>query len=199
MMGRTRSRTFWGRLLGALGALSALALLMLPATATARETKAQPKPFGHACKAQEGVRFCPTVALSERVPTWDGVPIDADVTLPETGNGPWPTIAMLHGWGSKKTEFEDDGLSHYYAQHGYAVLTYSDRGWGHSCGAKNRAIPKPPAICEEGWIRMADQRYENRDTSTCSGCSPTRESSSRKGIGVPASHTAAGRASSWPT
>jgi predicted acyl esterase len=186
MMGLACSRRFRGRLLGALGVLSASALLTLPATATARETTAEPKPFGHACKAEEGVRFCPTVALSERVPTWDGVPIDADVTLPETGNGPWPTIAMLHGWGSKKTEFEDNGLSHYYAQHGYAVLTYSDRGWGRSCGSEESRDTEIPAgaSCEEGWIRMADQRYENHDTEYLLGLLADEGIAKPKAIGV---------------
>src|SRR5262249_37229001 len=41
-----------------------------------------------------GVRFCPTTSLVARVPMRDGVPIDVDVTLPPTGDGPFPTIVM---------------------------------------------------------------------------------------------------------
>ena len=67
---------------------------------------AEPAPFGHACTAQDGVRFCPTSSLAQRVPTFDGVPLDADVTLPPTGAGPFPTIVMMHGWGGEKTAFE---------------------------------------------------------------------------------------------
>ncbi|HZO07508.1 MAG TPA: hypothetical protein VFB52_14050, partial [Solirubrobacterales bacterium] len=63
-------------------------------------------PFGHACVAQDGVRFCPTQTPAERVPSFDGVPLDVDVTLPATGNGPWPTIVMMHGFGGSKTNFE---------------------------------------------------------------------------------------------
>src|SRR5436190_24016704 len=78
-----------------------LGLLAIPALAAA-----EPAPFGHACKAQNGVRFCPTESLEERVPTFDGVPLDVDVTLPASGEGPFPAIVMMHGWGGSKTDFE---------------------------------------------------------------------------------------------
>jgi fermentation-respiration switch protein FrsA (DUF1100 family) len=131
-----------------------------------------PAPFGHECKAQNGVRFCPTETLAQRVPTFDGVPLDVDVTLPPTGEGPFPTIVMLHGWGGNKSAFESstpegdgnvtfDYNNIYYAQHGYAVVNYSARGWGNSCGSpSSREDPG----CKEGWLRLADQRFEARDT-----------------------------------
>jgi len=133
----------------------------------------EPKPFGHACKAQDGVRFCPTETLAQRVPSFDGVPLDADVTLPASGRGPFPAIVMLHGWGGSKTSFEAstpagngnetfDYNNVYYAQHGYAVLNYTARGWGNSCGSEQSR--KETAACEEGFIRLADTRYEARDT-----------------------------------
>jgi pimeloyl-ACP methyl ester carboxylesterase len=151
------------------GLLAAIAMLAIAGTATAQ---AEPAPFGHACKAQNGVRFCPTEGLPQRVPTFDGVPMDVDVTLPASGEGPFPTIVMLHGWGGSKTDFESsspngdgnvtfDYNNVYYAQHGYAVVNYSARGWGNSCGSpSSREDPG----CKEGWIRLADQRYEARDT-----------------------------------
>ena len=55
---------------------------------------ADPQPFGHECTQENGVRFCPTKHDEERVPSFDGVPLDVDVTLPENGDGPWPTIVM---------------------------------------------------------------------------------------------------------
>ena len=98
------------------------------------------------------MRFCPTTTLAERVPSFDGVPLDVDVTLPPTGNGPFPTIVMLHGWGNDKTSFESttpDGDGNetyhynnvYYAQHGYAVVNYTARGWGNSCGSPSSRTP----------------------------------------------------------
>ena len=147
---------------------ASFALLVTPSLAAA-----EPTPFGHACKLEHGVRFCPTVSLSERVPTFDGVPLDADVTLPETGEGPFPTIVMLHGWGGSKSDFEAtspegdgnetfDYNNVYFAQHGYAVLNYTARGWGRSCGTKESREANETG-CKEGWIRLADQRFEAHD------------------------------------
>jgi pimeloyl-ACP methyl ester carboxylesterase len=132
-----------------------------------------PAPFGHACKAQDGVRFCPTVGLAERIASFDGVPLDVDVTLPPEGSGPFPTIVMMHGWGGSKADFEAstpegdgnetfDYNNVFYAQHGFAVLNYSARGWGRSCGSTESREHTP--ACEKGWVHLADQRYENRDT-----------------------------------
>ena len=154
-------------------ALAAGGPLALPAIAQAKAPKGELKPFGHGCKLQDGVRFCPTVELSERVPSFDGVPLDADVTLPEKGAGPFPAIVMLHGWGGSKSSYEAtsaagngnetyDWNNVYYAQHGFAVLNYSARGWGRSCGSEESRKETP--ACEEGYIRLADTRYEARDT-----------------------------------
>ncbi|HWE13584.1 MAG TPA: CocE/NonD family hydrolase, partial [Solirubrobacteraceae bacterium] len=138
-------------------------------------------PFGHPCQAQaDGVRFCPTTDLGpgqtlNGVPSFDGVPLDVDVTLPPatSGPGPYPTIVMLHGYGNDKTSFEStspqgDGsiTYHYnndfYAEHGYAVVNYTARGFGHSCGGGPSGYHSGP--CGQGYIRLADTRYEARDT-----------------------------------
>jgi predicted acyl esterase len=165
MMGKAPRRVV--RMLGAT-LMTTLAVLAAAGSASA----AEPTPLGHACTAQNGVRFCPSATLAQRVPSFDGVPLDVDVTLPASGAGPFPTIVMLHGWGGSKTDFEAstpagdgnetyDYNNIYYAQHGYAVVNYSARGWGNSCGSlESRAAPG----CAEGWIRLADQRYEARDT-----------------------------------
>lgn len=137
-------------------------------------------PFGHACTAENGVRFCPMPDLASRVPSFDGVPLDVDVTLPEGGKAPYPTIVMLHGFGGSKTDFETtspagpepdaagSGSTIYrynnvfYAQHGYAVVNYSARGFGGSCGGGSTGEHSGP--CAAGYIRLADSRYEARDT-----------------------------------
>ena len=128
---------------------------------------AAPEPFGHSCQAQNGVRFCPTTSRSERVPTFDGVPLDVDVTLPAEGNGPFPTIVMLHGWGGSKTNFESASPTgaynnNYFARRGYAVLNYTARGFGDSCGGA--PPPDHSGPCGKGYIHLADTRYEARDT-----------------------------------
>ena len=142
--------------------------LVLPAPAAA----APPEPFGHDCTPQNGVLFCPTASDAQRVPSWDGVPLDVDVTLPATGDGPFPTIVMHHGLGGRKQNFEattpegDGGGTYrynnnFYARRGYAVVNLSARGFGRSCGSPDsRTSP----ACDRGWMHLSDQRFEARDT-----------------------------------
>ena len=152
---------------------------------------AQPRPFGHDCVRENGVRFCPTEGLEERVKSFDGIPLDVDVTLPPTGDGPFPTIVMLHGYGESKARFEADpaagraGDYHYnnvyFARRGYAVVNYSARGFGRSCGQQRTA---PTAECAKGYIHLADQRFEARDTQFLLGRLVDRGISSRRRLGV---------------
>ena len=148
--------------------VAAAALLAVPGAADA----APPNPFGHACMPQNGVLFCPSADDTQRVPSFDGVPIDVDVTLPPSGDGPFPAIVMMHGWGGNKRSFQattpegDSGSTYhwntaYFAQQGYAVITASARGFGRSCGT---ADSRTPPACDRGWIHLADHRYEVRDT-----------------------------------
>jgi hypothetical protein len=159
--------------------VAAVAGMLVPATASA----APPSPFGHPCSAQNGVLFCPTAGLVDRVATWDGVPLDVDVTLPAQGDGPFPTIVMVHGLGQDKKTFETvdaggtgvDGASstsrfHYnnvfYAQRGYAVVNLSERGYGMSCG---KPESRTTLECDAGWQHLDDQSYEARDIQTLLG------------------------------
>lgn len=134
-------------------------------------------PFGHPCLPAAGVRFCPTRELSDRVPAFDGVPLDVDVTLPPAGNGPWPALVMLHGYSQSKDTYlglNPDGTPRAgageatnvsYARQGYVVVNPSARGFGRSCGAPTSRT----AGCERGWIHLADQRYEVRDVQDLLG------------------------------
>ena len=147
--------------------------MLVGLVAFAGSASAAPAPIGRACPAQNGVRFC-AGTIANRVASFDGVPLDVDVTLPRSGRGPFPTIVMLHGWGGDKTNFEatspqGDGNETYhwnndwFAQRGYAVLNYTARGWGDSCGSATSRVADPQG-CAKGWIHLADQRYEARDT-----------------------------------
>jgi hypothetical protein len=158
------------RSLPAVAALAAALALATPAAA------APPAPFGHPCTPRSGVLFCPTDTLGDRVPTWDGVPLDVDVTLPATGDGPFPTLFLEHGYPGHKGTFEtltaegDGGATYhynnvFYAQQGYAVVNLSARGFGRSCGVPESRT----AGCERGWTHLADQRYEVRDVQHLMG------------------------------
>jgi pimeloyl-ACP methyl ester carboxylesterase len=168
--------------------VAAAALLAVPGAAHA----APPNPFGHACTPQNGVLFCPTASDAERVPSFDGVPMDVDVTLPPSGDGPFPTIVLMHGWGGNKRSFEatategNGGTSYhynnvYFAQQGYAVVTPSARGFGRSCGA---ADTRTPPGCDRGWLHLADHRYEIRDTQYLLGLLADQGITRPRAIGV---------------
>ena len=111
-----------------------------------------------------GVQEC-IGSIGTRVPSWDGVPLDVNITVPPAAqDGPFPLIVYLHGWGGSKNgpAVDVDGL----AQQGYAVMAYSARGFGDSCGSmESRAAPG----CARGWIHLADARFEARDTQYLAG------------------------------
>ena len=165
--------------------LTAGACLAVPAGATGRRAAAAPTPppapavphpFDRlSCAPYAGIRLCrggQRGALDLRVPSFDGVPLDADVALPATGTGPFPLIVLLHGLGASKAEWEvsrdDGGIDDItLARLGYAVLMYTARGFGDSCGTTASRVDTPG--CARGWIQLADQRYEIRDTQYLAG------------------------------
>ena len=144
-------------------------VLAAAAASPAAAAAAAPPPFGSlGCVPQDGVRFC-----QGRVPTFDGVPLDVNVTLPASGDGNFPLVILSHGWGGSKFPLVpgDDrsnlqGGSLPWAQRGFATLSISSRGFGGSCGS----VPSRAAAgCERGWIRLDDTRYEIRDVQHLAG------------------------------
>lgn len=145
---------------------------------------AGPRPLGITCHEIGGVRFCrgnPNWIGGGRIKSWDGFPLDVDVTMPATGDGPWPTLVMLHPWGTSKTLFEatkpDKGHSemmgdqynnNFFARHGYLVINFTARGMVGSCGAvlgdivegNGLGVTHCPA---DDFLHFSDTRYEIRD------------------------------------
>src|SRR5512138_526572 len=122
------------------------------------------------CAVVQGVQFC-RGDLTNRIESFDGVPLDTNVTLPPaTMDGPFPLIVDLHGWSLGKS----GGPYVAWAQAGYVVLSYTARGFHGSCGKAESRMPDPslsnPNVCaERGWIRLADARYEAHDTQQLAG------------------------------
>lgn len=143
----------------------ALGVALVPVPANAAEA-----PLGlESCQAREGVHQCSGLAQ-----TWDGVPLDATVTLPAEGGRGLPLVVEIHGLGNSKHEYLDPASTAYtdnayaWAKDGYAVLTYTARGFWGSCGTpESRAAS--PADCARGYIHLADARYEVRDTQELAG------------------------------
>src|SRR5438552_5011184 len=80
-----------------------------------------------------------------RVASFDGVPLDVDLTVPQGPLVARPLVVMLHGWGGDKTDWESATVSntsadvdHYnnvaFVALGYAVLNYTARGFHVPCG-----------------------------------------------------------------
>jgi pimeloyl-ACP methyl ester carboxylesterase len=187
----------------------------IPAAAGIAAAQAGPAPFGHPCITESsGARFCQTTDAGpgrtvNGVPSFDGVPLDVDVSLPPTsfGNGPYPTIVMLSGWGGSKTQFETtnpdgDGATTYdyntayYATQGYAVVTYSPRGFGHSCGGGPAVAATFQAgdPCANGYTQLADPSYEGRDAQYLLGLLVDEGITNPSEIGVTGASYGAGQA-----
>src|SRR5437763_6446321 len=115
------------------------------------------------CGASAGVYQCSGLAT-----TWDGVPLDTTVTLPWARTRHVPLVVELNGFGNSKWEYLDPSSHAYtgnafdWARRGYAVLTYTARGFWGSCGTPAVRIANVGA-CARGYIRLADIRYEVRD------------------------------------
>ena len=62
------------------------------------------------------------------------------------------------------------------------MVNYSARGWANSCGSEESRKETP--ACEEGFIRLADQRYEARDTQYLLGLLADEGLAKPRGIGV---------------
>ncbi len=129
----------------------------------------------------------PFIVCSGRVRSFDGTPLDADVSIPTgTASAPRPLMMMLHGWGNDKTEWESTSLAGtgstdyhwnnaWFVAHGYVVLTYTARGFHRSCGkdASGYTYVSDP-MCrdthgEASWTHLADRRWEVHDLQYMAG------------------------------
>ena len=150
------------------------ALLLL--TAPAALATVVPSVFGGRipCTVKDGVQFC-AGTMATRVESWDGVPLDVNVTIPPAAMNPppgtkFPMIVDLHGWGGAKAAEPFTAR----AMQGFVVLSPTARGFHGSCGSVEARQPDPslpnPNICtEKGWTHLADARYEARDVQHLAG------------------------------
>jgi predicted acyl esterase len=144
---------------------------LLVVLAGAAPAAAQSSPFGD-CPDYGGDRIC-----TAQVPSFDGAPLDVDLTLPQGGGSSHPLIVLLHGFGNDKREWESvddrgDGAdklrwnSHWFARHGFYVLTYTARGF--RTDAPEEGKPPTPSgtsvSLPSGTIQIKSREVEIRDT-----------------------------------
>jgi hypothetical protein len=144
-------------------AATVAALLVGPALA-----RADAQPFGSLNCIPGDVRFCQgqtSAGNDQRVKSFDGVPLDTDVALPASGDANLPLVVLLHGWGGSKVGFNQMKA---WADRGYAVLSYTARGFNGSCGRPDNRLFDPSG-CATGWLHLADVRWEVRDTQFLAG------------------------------
>jgi hypothetical protein len=119
------------------------------------------------------------VVCTAQVPSFDGAPLDADLTLPAAGtSGPHPLIVLLHGFGNDKHEWEsttdtaDDGdkwhwNSRWFSRRGFYVLTPTARGFRTRAASQPYQPPTPAGTSEslpDGTIQLKSREVEIRDT-----------------------------------
>ena len=157
--------TLAGRRLAAATSFAVAIVVLLSVAAPRASAEQIPSALGIPCSpGSGGVQKC-TGSMETRVPSWDGVPLDVNLTFPPAEqSGPHPLIVYLHGWGGSKDSaaVNVNGL----AQRGYAVMAYSARGFGDSCGAEES---RNVSGCARGWIHLSDARFEARDTQHLAG------------------------------
>ena len=125
------------------------------------------------------------------LPSFDGVPLDVDVTLPPTGNGPFPTIVMLHGWGGARPT-SSRARPTATATRPTTTTTSTTRSTATRCSTTPPAVGATRAArsssrtpdCAKGWVHLADQRYEARDTQYLLGLLADENIANRQAIGV---------------
>jgi hypothetical protein len=163
--------------------LLALALLLALAGAAGAQAKNRPT-LAQLAAVKLGLS-CSKVTTSDKVsyekcsgeiPSFDGLGLDTDVSIPLGVSAPRQTLVMLHGWSQDKTYWEaatkaGDGADTWhwnnvwFASKGWVVVNYTARGFQQSCGMTDQDANCTP----NGYTHLADRRFETRDSQTLLG------------------------------
>ena len=163
--------------------LLALGVFLACAVAAGAQAGAPPT-LGQLAASKLGLS-CATVTTSDNVsylrcsgeiPSFDGLGLDTDVSIPLGVARPRQTLVMLHGWSEDRTAWEADtkagdgaGTWHWnnvwFVSRGWVVVNYTARGFEQSCG-----MTDPDANCApDGYTHLADRRFETRDSQILLG------------------------------
>ena len=113
---------------------------------------------------------------SGEIPSFDGLGLDTDLSIPITATKPRQTLVMLHGWSQDKTYWEADTTAGdggdtwhwnnaWFVSKGWVVVNYTARGFQESCGMTDQDANCTP----NGYTHLSDRQFETRDTQTLFG------------------------------
>ncbi|HVH51613.1 MAG TPA: hypothetical protein VM690_05675, partial [Gaiellaceae bacterium] len=162
-----------------------LALIVFLSSALAAGAQAQTSPtlaqlaankLGLSCSkvtTSDGVSY---MRCSGEIPSFDGLGLDTDLSIPLGVTSVRQTLVMLHGWSQDKTFWEADtaagngaGSWHWnnvrFVSKGWVVVNYTARGFQQSCGMTDQDANCTP----NGYTHLADRRFETRDSQTLLG------------------------------
>ena len=162
-----------------------LALIVVLASVLAAGAQAEAPPTLAQLAASKLGLSCSKVTTSDNVsymrcsgeiPSFDGLGLDTDLSIPLGATRPAPTIAMLHGWSQDKTYWEagtvaGDGADTWhwnnvwFASEGWVAVNYTARGFQESCGMTDQDANCAP----NGYTHLADRRFETRDSQLLLG------------------------------
>lgn len=108
---------------------------------------------------QEGIVKVAHRKTVHKVPMKDGARLNASLWLPE-GEGPFPIVIMIHFWPTSRL-IPDMLYAASFARRGYAVLTYTCRGFGLSDGPGYVASPTELDDLSTmiDWVTSKDQSF----------------------------------------
>jgi predicted acyl esterase len=164
---------------------SLLALIVASAAAAAGGAQAQAPPtlaqlaagkLGLSCShvtTSDGLSY---LKCSGEIPSFDGLGLDTDLSIPIDAKQARPTLVMLHGWSQDKTYWEADTAAGdgantwhwnnvWFVSKGWVVVNYTARGFQESCGMTDADANCTP----NGYTHLADKRFETRDSQILLG------------------------------
>ncbi|MGH3070997.1 MAG: CocE/NonD family hydrolase [Gaiellaceae bacterium] len=113
---------------------------------------------------------------SGEIPSFDGLGLDTDLSIPLGATQPRQTVVMLHGWSQDKTIWEAATKAGgspdswhwnnvWFVSQGWVVINYTARGFQQSCGMTDQDANCTP----NGYTHLADRRFETRDSQILLG------------------------------
>jgi predicted acyl esterase len=163
--------------------LLALILFLVPALAMGAQAEAPPtlaqlaaSELGLSCSKVTTSDDVSYMRCSGEIPSFDGLGLDTDLSIPLGASRPRQTLVMLHGWSQDRTFWEaatKAGNSPdswhwnnvWFVSQGWVVVNYTARGFQQSCGMTDQDANCTP----NGYTHLADRRFETRDSQILLG------------------------------